>query len=275
MHATPIDDGLSHDEPPRRPPSSSSSHTRVAPDAALLYRLGSPRPIPSGTLPAPHLDLMSPIDIKATSLALAIFFPPADGRSTRGESLYPVQFLPDSAEIVLNTKSLSGAYATIPTLISNVPAINAWLVEWSGSTDRFPKLDPPWAITMGFDKPAVRAIADGIAHHLALPDETRITIRDTAMHTAILSIPARAQLVAHAAGWRKSIRDVEVERVETVPIALTPGGAKVLLYLAGVSLPATPTIPLDATTFRRTSVGVPKRIRIVHLAHRQGVPRHD
>lgn len=248
---------------------------RVAPDVALLYRLDSPRPIPARALPAPHLDLMSPSDIKAISRALAIFFPPASTANDRGESLYAVRFFRDRAEITVNVDPGLGAHCTIPDLVAHISAINKWLAEWSGSPRRSPTLDPPWALAMGFAGPAILAIADGIAYHLASPEETTIMVRDTAMREGILCIPARAQLRARASSTCKSTRETEVARVETVVTAVTPGGEKVLLYAKGAAPPATPSVKLDPTTFRRTSVSVPRRIEVLHSHHRPGEPYHE
>jgi len=262
-------------DPASAEPSRGPSHVRAAPDVALLYRLDSPRPIPAGALPAPHLDLVPPSDIEATSRALAIFFPPANTGRARGESLYAVRFFCDRAEIVVHVDSALGANCTIPDLVGQIPAINSWLTDWSDAPDRCPPLDPPWALAMGFDEATMRAIANGIAHHLAAPNETAITIRDTGMCKSILCIPARAQLRARKVSSRKSPQDVEVARVEMVDTATTPGGEKVLLHADGTATPTTPTIQLDPTTFRRASVSVPMRLKVIRPHHLQGVPRHD
>lgn len=262
-------------DPASGEPSGGSSHVRAAPDVALLYRLDSPRPIPAGALPAPHLDLVPPSEIEATSRALAIFFPPAGTGSVRGEPPYAVRFFCDRAEIVVHVDSALGANRTIPDLVGQIPAINGWLTDWSKAPDRCPTLDPPWALAMGFDEATIRAIANGIAHHLAAPNETAITIRDTGMRESILCIPARAQLRARKVSSPKSPQDVEVARVEAVDTATTPGGEKVLLHADGTAPPTTPTIQLDPTTFRRTSVSVPRRIKVIHPHHRQGAPRHE
>jgi hypothetical protein len=218
---------------------------------------------------------MSPSDIKATSRALAIFFPPTGTESGHGESLYAARFFRDRAEITVNVDSRLGAHRTIPDLVVHISAINRWLAEWSGSPGRSPTLHPPWALAMGFAGPAMLAIADGIAYHLALPEETTITIRDTAMREGILCIPARAQLRARERSTRKSTRETEVARVETVVTAVTPGGEKVLLYAEGAAPPVTSSVKLDPTTFRRTSVSVPRGIEVLRSHHRPGGRHHE
>jgi hypothetical protein len=128
---------------------------------------------------------------------------------------------------------------------------------------------------MRLDEAAILAIANGIAHHLAAAHETAITIRDTTMRESTLYIPARAQLRARKVSSPNPLQHLEVARVEAVDTATTPGGEKVLLYADGTAPPTTPTVQLDPATFRRTSVCVPRRIKVIHPHHLPGAPRHE
>ena len=262
-------------DPASGEPSSSSSHVRTAPDVALLYRLNSPRPIPAGALPAPHLDLVSPREIEAASRFLTVLFPRTGAGYGSGAQLYAAQFFLDRGEIRVALDPTRRPHLKIPSLVANGPFINSWLHEWADPSQRGPRLDPPWAVAMGLDEQAVYAIADGITHHLSQPDATTIAIRDTSMREIVLRIPPRAQLRARAGSARRPAREAEVSHVERTATAVTPGGEKVLLYMDGTASPTTQSFKLDPTTFRRTSVSVPQRIKVLDPCHSPGGHHHE
>lgn len=230
----------------------------------MLYSAKNPLPIPEGATPTPRTDLLVPDDVLVISCWLALFFRTDPKRLyTHGRvRRYPISFLADRAIIAVDLDLLRAPSCTVPSLIGCAPQINQWLLAWSESANHRPDYEPAWAKTMDLDATSMCAITDGIAHSIAQPDESEITICDGEQHRCTFYIPPHAKLRERMPARDRKRQYVEVRKVEDLPTARTPGGDKVLLFGDVNAQHASGHITLRPTAFHRNKVRVSQRISV-------------
>lgn len=233
-------------------------------DIVVLYTAADNLPIPDGATPAPRIDLLKPADALAAACWLALFFRTdakrlcVHGRTRR----YAVRFFPDHAAIVVDLDLLRAPSCTVSSLISFAPQINQWLRIWSESAAHIPDYEPTWAKAMGLDEASMCVIITGIAYSIAQPNAFEITIHDSELHSCTFQVPPRATLRERTHTRSRARQLVEVRKVEDLPTARTPGGAKVLLVGDVKGRQMSGTITLQPAALHRNKVRVPQKVRV-------------
>lgn len=244
--------------------NESSPYHQPADDEALVYSFSNLAPLPAGTFPAPHVELLASQNVAALSRFLAVIFRPQlrRGRAARRAPSYPVRIHSDRAIIVVDLNVSNAQTCTVPRLIQEAPQVNRWLREWAASGDRTPTRDPEWAVRLGLDEREVEAVALGIANRVAQPDALTIAVRDSQSNEAAFKIPARAELRAPTQSAHNASQRAAIRAIEHVRTGVTSGGETIVANGDLARMPEEGFISLDPASLRRTTVLLPRRITV-------------
>lgn len=246
---------------------NDSTHTQqLAANEVLLYLVANPERYLPDALPAPDMARLKQCDLPALTGFLAALFPPRPRpRRTNVKKktpTYPVHFSRDRASIFVDIGTTTSMNCTIPQLIEEATRINPWLREWADSAEHIPSLTPAWALALGLCEADVQAIAYGISNWVARAEEVTFLLRDSELHECTISIPPRAKLQGHTETNDNKTKQVDIGLVDNVRTGMTAGGQPTILTGDVSNLPSTGEVTVDSSKIHRTSILVPKYLKV-------------
>ncbi len=154
-------------------------------------------------------------------------------------------------------------FPSLDCFLDELPAINAWLQEWSLNADRTPDLCPAWALRHGIEQGHVRFLARAMTKSVAMSRDQILTIESLVGRTGELRIPPKEALSPNSTSL--SARDVVVvNSVVEHQVAVSTSGD--VFHIPTSIMPraasAGAKIEIAAASTRRVSAQIVRAIRV-------------